>query len=142
MAVLNISNYILFCFVFCPGHDYFGFFFIRLFFLCLFLCWWLYCFFLFFSVFLLFIVRGMSCKVGFMVSLLVSLIEKFLLLFLFPYFCLSVFLQGQSINFHKQMHHFVLYSFFTISYIKQIIKIGRFWYDRDFLFCFCFFQNS
>ena len=94
------------------------------------------------SEFLLFIVRGMSCKVGFMVSLLVSLIEKFLLLFLFPYFCLSVSLQGQSINFHKQMHHFVLYSFFTISYIKQIIKIGRFWYDRDFLFCFCFFQNS
>jgi hypothetical protein len=90
----------------------------------------------------LFIVRGMSCKVGFMVSLLVSLIEKFLLLFLFPYFCLSVSLQGQSINFHQQMHHFVLYSFFTISYIKQIIKIGRFWYDRDFLFCFCFFQNS
>ena len=43
------------------------------------------------SVSLLFIVRGMSCKVGFMVSLLVSLFEKFLLLFYFNIFvCLSL----------------------------------------------------
>jgi len=68
----------------------------------------------------------MSCKVGFMVSLLVSLIEKFLLLFLFPYFCLSVSLQGQSINFHKQMHHFVLYSFLQSRILNKLYKLDVF----------------